>query len=81
MCNNLLCASGVNLGVEFQDIESIYVADTVCNHMLYGEQYQVSTTVVCETGWSSAPSNGPIRITVRGQTQMSSVQFKYLVSA
>ncbi|KAL5259585.1 hypothetical protein ACHWQZ_G009888 [Mnemiopsis leidyi] len=70
--------TGVNLGVEFQDIESIYVADTVCNHMLYGEQYQVSTTVVCETGWSSAPSNGPIRITVRGQTQMSSVQFKYL---
>ncbi|XP_063679501.1 plexin A3-like isoform X3 [Bolinopsis microptera] len=70
--------TGVNLGVEFQDIESIYVADTVCNHMLYGEQYQVSTTVVCETGWSPKPSNGPIRITVRGQTQMSAVQFKYL---
>lgn len=71
---------GVNLGVEFEDIESIYVADTVCNHIMYGAEYRVSTRVVCETGYSQTANRGPVRITVRSKLVIEPVYFQYLVS-
>jgi len=69
---------GRNLGVEFEDIESIYVADVACNQNMYGASYQVSTKVVCETGYSQTTNSGPVRITVRGVQTISQVFFQYL---
>ena len=74
-------SSGRNLGVAFKDVESIYVAGESCNQNLFEADYVVSSRVVCETGYSSKVTSGPIRITVRGElTTSNAVTYRYVVS-
>ncbi|XP_068442414.1 plexin-B2a [Clinocottus analis] len=77
--------TGSNMGIQREDVQRITVAGVDCVHQ--GEQYSVSTSVVCEIGPARRPpvdfpferfNSGPVEIEVEGGRRgTSQVLFTY----
>ncbi|PIK38291.1 putative plexin-A4 [Apostichopus japonicus] len=68
---------GSDLGQRFSDIEEVKLADVLCDHGGYEDQYIVGESVTCMAG-SSVVKMGPVSVDLRDdRTSQGDVMFSY----
>ncbi|XP_071816533.1 plexin-A4-like [Apostichopus japonicus] len=71
---------GTDLGQRFSDIGRVTLADVLCDHGRYEDQYMVGESVTCMAGQSEVKM-GPVSVNLRDdRTSQGDVMFSYNVS-